>query len=149
MGATFLEKTPNKITVEIKDKKADYEILRIFEFNSDRKRMSIMLKSQKHVRLFIKGADSVIIDRLSKKNKKRAQLFVENIVMKLNEFSKQGLRTLCVAMKVLDVKEAEEILRKIDKIPENPEKQKAAGIYFIYFQMNKLLYYNKISFSIF
>lgn len=136
MGATFLDKTPNKITVEIKDKKADYEILRIFEFNSDRKRMSIMLKSQKHVRLFIKGADSVIIDRLSKRNKKRAQLFVENIVMKLNEFSKQGLRTLCVAMKVLDVKEAEEILKKIDNIPENSEKEKAAGIYFIYFQMN-------------
>lgn len=132
MGATFLSKTPNTITVEIKDKRTDYEILRIFEFNSDRKRMSIMLKSQKHVRLFIKGADNVIIDRLSKKNKRRAQLFVEKIVMKLNEFSKQGLRTLCVAMKVLEPRDAEEILKKIDIIPDNPEKEKAVGMH-IYF----------------
>ena len=123
--------------MKIKDKRTEYEILRVFEFNSDRKRMSIMLKRQNRVKLFIKGADNVIFDRLSKK---RPQLFLKDIMMKLDEFSKQGLRTLCIAMKVLDIKDAENILRKIDKLSQNPEKEKAAGIcfiFYIYYFINK------------
>jgi len=124
MNAGFVEKTPKKIIVKIKERKLEYEILRVFEFNSDRKRMSILLKRSNRVKLFIKGADNVILARLSKK---KPQLFLKDIMLKLDEFSKLGLRTLCIAMKVLEVKEAESLLSQLDKLPENDEKDKIAG----------------------
>lgn len=43
-----------------------FPVYRRMEFNSDRKRMSIVLKDPEdgHYKLFIKGADSIIKDRL-------------------------------------------------------------------------------------
>ena len=45
-----------------------FELFRRIEFNSDRKRMSIMLKDPEDgkIKLYVKGADSIIIDRLDK-----------------------------------------------------------------------------------
>lgn len=44
----------------------DYEVFRTMEFNSDRKRMSVLLKDKLdgQYKLLIKGADSIILDRL-------------------------------------------------------------------------------------
>lgn len=43
-----------------------YEVFRRMEFNSDRKRMSIIVRDpiDKHIKMFVKGADSIIKDRL-------------------------------------------------------------------------------------
>lgn len=48
----------------------EFKVLRIMEFNSDRKRMSILVKDpvDKLYKLYCKGADSVIKERLSHKN---------------------------------------------------------------------------------
>jgi magnesium-transporting ATPase (P-type) len=45
-----------------------YPVFRRMEFNSDRKRMSVIIKDPKddHYKLYIKGADSIIKDRLDK-----------------------------------------------------------------------------------
>lgn len=45
-----------------------YELYRRVEFNSDRKRMSVIIKDPEDglIKLFIKGADSIIKDRLDK-----------------------------------------------------------------------------------
>lgn len=45
-----------------------FEVLRKMEFNSDRKRMSVLLKDpiDGKLKLYIKGADSIIKDRLDK-----------------------------------------------------------------------------------
>ena len=47
--------------------------MRRMEFNSDRKRMSILVKDPKDdkIKLYIKGADSIIIERLNKEAIKR------------------------------------------------------------------------------
>ena len=47
--------------------------MRRMEFNSDRKRMSILVKDPKDgkIKLYIKGADSIIIERLDKEAIKR------------------------------------------------------------------------------
>ena len=129
MGIKFLGRTPKKISVKLGEKTTDFEIVRIFEFNSDRKRMSILLKKHGRIKLFMKGADNVILSRLSKK---KPQLFLKNVLMKLDEFSKRGLRTLCVAMKVLEPREVEHILKKIDKLADNIDKPRLTG----YFKFN-------------
>ena len=43
------------------------ELLRLFEFDSDRKRMSVIVRHQGVIKLYVKGADSIIKSRLSEK----------------------------------------------------------------------------------
>jgi magnesium-transporting ATPase (P-type) len=75
------------------------------EFNSDRKRMSILFRDPNDgkIKLFMKGADSIMLERVdeeqySNKVKKKVDWFVD-------QSSKQGLRTLLMGMKVVDEKE--------------------------------------------
>ena len=41
-----------------------YDLLCILDFNNIRKRMSVILKKDNKIRLFCKGADSIIYERL-------------------------------------------------------------------------------------
>jgi len=45
-----------------------YEVKRKMEFNSDRKRMSVIIRdpADQKIKLLIKGADSIILDRLDR-----------------------------------------------------------------------------------
>ena len=80
-----------------------YNILNVLTFNSQRKRMSIILKDETGtIKLYIKGADCEIKKRLSKKNK---NFYVSNIIKKVDEYSSKGYRTLLVAYKILSKKE--------------------------------------------
>jgi len=82
--------------------KHSFELLHCFEFNSDRKRMSILVKEKGIVKLFIKGADSMIKSLL---NNKVDQPFKKFCEYKIDEFSKIGFRCLCIAMKVISDQE--------------------------------------------
>jgi len=42
------------------------ELLHLFEFDSDRKRMSVVIQHNGVIKLYTKGADSIIKARLSK-----------------------------------------------------------------------------------
>ncbi|VDM29805.1 unnamed protein product [Toxocara canis] len=47
-------------------KEEKYEVLNVLEFTSDRRRMGVIVKSPAgNIKLYIKGADSVILPRLS------------------------------------------------------------------------------------
>lgn len=83
------------------------------EFNSDRKRMSIILKDPKDglIKMYTKGADSIIKSRLDPKQ-------IDKIIMGdtddfLTKASLKGLRTLLMAMKVIDESEYKEFAKKI------------------------------------
>lgn len=62
----FTERTDtNEIVVNYLGNIFKYKLLHIFEFNSDRKRMSVVLRDEnKKIKLICKGADSVISKRL-------------------------------------------------------------------------------------
>ena len=71
------------------------------DFNSDRKRMSVLLRDpvDGKIKLLIKGADSVIKERLDmnqypKKMDEMTEWFLDTA-------SRQGLRTLLMGMKVV------------------------------------------------
>ena len=79
-----------------------FEIESLMDFNSDRKRMSILVRDlrDEKIKLYIKGADSEIKKRLKPDGQDpNIVSAVENFV---SESSTQGLRTLLFAMKVLD-----------------------------------------------
>lgn len=73
-----------------------YQRLAVLEFSSDRKRMSVMVKDQKgQIWLYTKGAESHVIPLCSKTTNTMLSMTQEHV----NEFAKQGLRTLAVARK--------------------------------------------------
>lgn len=63
-GFVFKERTPNSITIEVMGTKEVYELLCILDFNNVRKRMSVILRKDGQIKLYCKGADNVIYERL-------------------------------------------------------------------------------------
>jgi phospholipid-transporting ATPase len=90
-----------------------YKLLHVLEFNSTRKRMSVIVRDMnvgyEKVVLYTKGADSVIMAR-------RDMGVDEEVMAKTNEHLKQygniGLRTLLVGYRVLDSEYYEEWNKK-------------------------------------
>ncbi|XP_071559321.1 phospholipid-transporting ATPase ID isoform X4 [Temnothorax nylanderi] len=97
-GFVFKERSPNSITIEVMGKKEIYELLCILDFNNVRKRMSVILRKDGHLRLYCKGADSVIYERL----KKDSDEIMAKTLDHLNKFAGEGLRTLCLSVRDLD-----------------------------------------------
>ncbi|KAI4458436.1 putative phospholipid-transporting atpase [Holotrichia oblita] len=97
-GFVFLERSPNTITVEVMNNREVYELLCILDFNNVRKRMSVILRKDGRLRLYCKGADNVIYERLRPGNEEMKLRTQEH----LNKFAGEGLRTLCLASRDLD-----------------------------------------------
>ena len=74
-----------------------YELLCILDFNNVRKRMSVILKREGKIRLYCKGADTVILQRLGPGQER----MVADTHEHLDRFACDGLRTLVVGTKDL------------------------------------------------
>ncbi|XP_024528142.1 probable phospholipid-transporting ATPase IA [Selaginella moellendorffii] len=99
-GYRLLDRTPNEIVVSCEDTGFEKQtVLAVLEFTSDRKRMSIICKdSSGRIKLFCKGADTVVMKRLSKNQ----DASIETTVEHLEKFACSGYRTLCIAQRELD-----------------------------------------------
>ncbi|XP_041980875.1 probable phospholipid-transporting ATPase IM isoform X4 [Aricia agestis] len=98
-GFVFRERSPNTITIEVMGKTEVYELLCILDFNNVRKRMSVILKKDGEIRLYTKGADNVIYDRLKKNDQEEVKSKTQE---HLNKFAGEGLRTLALAWRPLE-----------------------------------------------
>ncbi len=98
MNFAFVGASSNTIDMRINNQAQKIELFNSFEFDSTRKRMSVIVKHNGQYKLLIKGADNIIRLRLSNNVK---QPFLENAIELLSDFSKIGLRTLMMAMKIL------------------------------------------------
>ncbi|OWB86297.1 hypothetical protein B5S33_g4983 [[Candida] boidinii] len=101
LGYKFTIRKPSSITIDIQGTVKSYELLNICEFNSTRKRMSAIFRCPDgSIRLYIKGADTVIYSRLQEDNP-----FMEATTRHLEEFAVEGFRTLCLATRVIPEEE--------------------------------------------
>lgn len=110
MGFKFVIRRPSGVTIqtEMNGETSLYELLNICEFNSTRKRMSAIFRCPDGIiRLFCKGADTVILERLSQND---PQPFVDSTIRHLEEFASEGLRTLCIASRIVSEEEYAEWL---------------------------------------
>jgi len=100
--ACFTERTSDTISIVINKNIEKYKILRVIEFSSDRKMMSVIVVRQGDGKVFnfVKGADMAIIPRMTESSKKESGSTIEL----MNDYASQGLRTLMFGMKVLDSK---------------------------------------------
>ncbi|XP_063830250.1 probable phospholipid-transporting ATPase IM [Ostrinia nubilalis] len=97
-GFVFRERSPNSITIEVMGNKEEYDLLCILDFNNVRKRMSVILRKDGEIRLYTKGADNVIYDRLKSNQAEVKSRTQEH----LNKFAGEGLRTLALAWRPLE-----------------------------------------------
>eukprot|EP00759_Apiculatamorpha_spiralis_P037992 PhF_6_TR37527/c1_g1_i2/m.55513/K14802/DRS2, ATP8A; phospholipid-transporting ATPase len=97
----FVEKRDTTIVVNNGGRRETWEILNIFEFNSTRKRMSVIVRDpRKRLMLLCKGADTVVYDRLRRDPANKA---VHDATLGLlTKFAAEGLRTLVLAVSYLD-----------------------------------------------
>ncbi|XP_034454748.1 phospholipid-transporting ATPase IA [Hippoglossus hippoglossus] len=100
LGFVFSGRTPDTVIAEMLGTEERYELLHVLEFTSVRKRMSVIMRTASgKIRLYCKGADTVIYDRLADSSR-----YKEITLKHLEQFATEGLRTLCFA--VADVSES-------------------------------------------
>lgn len=94
MNIEFVRSTQSTTTVRVKGNEKTFELLEVFPFTSDRKRMSVIIKSNGVIKMYSKGADSIIKARLANDSHL-------NLDDELNRFARIGLRTLLIAMRTI------------------------------------------------
>ncbi|KAM4796920.1 phospholipid-transporting ATPase IB [Rhinophrynus dorsalis] len=93
LGYTFTARTPHSVIIDAMGKEQTFELLSVLEFSSNRKRMSVIVRTPSgNLRLYCKGADNVIFERLSRESQ-----YMEQTINHLEQFASEGLRTLCIA----------------------------------------------------
>ncbi|KAL5734266.1 hypothetical protein ACOSP7_032127 [Xanthoceras sorbifolium] len=105
-GFMLVERTSGHIAIDVQGERKRFNVLGLHEFDSDRKRMSVILGCpDKTVRLFVKGADTSmfnVIDKASNMN------IIRETEAHLYAYSSMGLRTLVVGMRELNASEFEQ-----------------------------------------
>ncbi|XP_078587459.1 phospholipid-transporting ATPase VA-like [Branchiostoma floridae x Branchiostoma japonicum] len=102
-GYTLLERTPRSVRVRKPDQsEITLAILNILHFDSTRKRMSVVVRypEKGEIVLYCKGADEAIFSQLDANadGQQEKQVTVEGNLL---DYSQEGLRTLCMARKVM------------------------------------------------
>ncbi|XP_043218324.1 phospholipid-transporting ATPase ID-like isoform X2 [Amphibalanus amphitrite] len=97
-GFVFLSRTPSSITIRTPRGEEEHEVLCILDFNNVRKRMSVILRHGGKIRLYCKGADNIVFERLGNVEPETKARTEEH----LQKFAGEGLRTLVLAYKELD-----------------------------------------------
>jgi phospholipid-transporting ATPase len=111
LGYRFTNRRPRSVIFEAGGQELEYELLAVCEFNSTRKRMSTIFRCPDgKVRIYTKGADTVILERLHPDNPT-----VEATLQHLEEYASDGLRTLCLAMREIPEDEFQQWYQIFDK----------------------------------
>lgn len=103
LGWTLVSRSTRELCLRVADatgaeSEVKYELLHVIEFNSTRKRMSVIVRSPEgKLMLLTKGADSVIYERLATDSAHRG-----STQTRLDAYAAAGLRTLCIAWAPLD-----------------------------------------------
>ncbi|XP_066146792.1 probable phospholipid-transporting ATPase IA isoform X1 [Euwallacea fornicatus] len=96
-GYVFKSRTPDYVDINALGVDERYEILSVLEFTSARKRMSVIVRDPNgKIKLFCKGADTVIYERLD--NNASSREYKDLLLQHLESFATEGLRTLCCAV---------------------------------------------------
>ncbi|KAJ3355905.1 hypothetical protein GGF32_001766 [Allomyces javanicus] len=114
LGYVFHTRRPTSIAVNVRGRDMEIEVLNICEFNSTRKRMSAILRfPDGTIKLYCKGADTVILERLDQRPGSNPN--VDSTMAALEDYASEGLRTLCIAYRVISEAEYTQWAQVYDK----------------------------------
>lgn len=117
---TLQSRTPEQVVVDFAALgPLTFQLLHILPFDSVRKRMSVVVRHplSNQVVVYTKGADSTIMELLSVASpdgpglEKQQMMIREKTQKHLEDYAKRGLRTLCIAKRVMSDTEYAEWLR--------------------------------------
>jgi phospholipid-translocating ATPase len=130
-GVTLKARTPDSLTVDVPGlTSVNYDILHVLAFTSERKRMSVILRDHvtQEIILYCKGADSSMYNILRPEsfqpgaangrrspiqNRGTTQEALAEVTQRhMDGFARDGLRTLCIAKRVIDPNEYDKWLKK-------------------------------------
>uniref|UniRef100_A0A8C7FWE5 Phospholipid-transporting ATPase n=1 Tax=Oncorhynchus kisutch TaxID=8019 RepID=A0A8C7FWE5_ONCKI len=110
-GFVFRSRTPETVTLYEMGTAVNYQLLAILDFNNVRKRMSVIVRNPAgHIKLYCKGADTIIFDRLDPSNHVLMNTTSEHLYV---GFYTTCLRTLALAYKDLDENVLEEWMKRL------------------------------------
>ncbi|CEM36626.1 unnamed protein product [Vitrella brassicaformis CCMP3155] len=103
-------RTSTTLTLDIQGEPQTVQIVGINEFNSNRKRMSIVVREhgKEGAMLYCKGADSAMLERLAPNQNEQ----IAKVRRHINEFAVKGLRTMVLARRRLDQSEYESFSKR-------------------------------------
>lgn len=105
-GFMLIERTSGHIVIDIQGERQRFNVLGLHEFDSDRKRMSVILGCPDNtVKVFVKGADTTMFGVI---DKSLSSNVVQATEQHLQSYSSMGLRTLVVGMREMSASEFEE-----------------------------------------
>ncbi|KAF8221432.1 phospholipid-translocating P-type ATPase [Tricholoma matsutake] len=100
VGFPFIGKGKDHLDIEVIGQVERYTPMRVLEFSSTRKRMSVIMRCPDgRLILYCKGADSVIYARLRTDHD---PVLKEQTTKDMEMFANSGLRTLCIAYRYLE-----------------------------------------------
>lgn len=110
-----------KMIVDVNGREVQYEVLNVLEYTSERKRMSVIIKMPDGtIRLYAKGADSVILPLPDQCNKVPQQ-----IICSVDKYARDGYRTLVFAYNDLNPNFYNDWSQKYNEaITETPQNKK-------------------------
>lgn len=112
VGFPFISKSRERIDIEVMGQPESYVLLKVLDFNSTRKRMSVIVRNpQGQIVLYCKGADSVIYERIAENHDLALK---EKTSKDMETFANGGLRTLCIAYRLMSDEEYLEWSRVYD-----------------------------------
>lgn len=137
MGFSFLSRQGKRLRVDILGTEYEFQLLNVLEFNSTRKRMSVIVRRPapwNDIVLYCKGADNVILERLQDQPLKDELL--QQTKQDVDSFSNDGLRTLVLGYKIFTKEEyekwnaqleeastaAENRTEKVDRVQDEMER---------------------------
>ena len=96
-GVEFLgEDDDFNVVIDVFGEKRKYKKLEVFEFDSDRKRMTVIVETpEKKICAYMKGADMLVLPRLANHNS------IDFTLQKLNQSAEIGLRTQLMCVKYI------------------------------------------------
>lgn len=102
-GFMLIERTSGHIDIDVLGQRQRYDVLGLHEFDSDRKRMSVIVGCpDKTIKLFVKGADSSMFGVIDKSLDLDVVHATES---HLHKYASLGLRTLVIGMRDLSTTE--------------------------------------------
>ncbi|KAL6302940.1 phospholipid-translocating P-type ATPase [Sparassis latifolia] len=124
VGFPFVQKSRDGIDIEVMGQPERYVPLQMLEFDSTRKRMSVIVRNpQGQLVLYCKGADSVIYQRLTPDHDSDLKAKTSQ---DMEAFANGGLRTLCIAYRYLTEDEYTEWQRLYDAATSSIDDREAA-----------------------
>ena len=121
LGYTFLSRENNRVSILVyddekqEDEMREFDVLQKFDFTSERQRSSIIVRdlSSNKIMIYVKGSDKKIF---AGKGKFSADNIYEISQKHVDQFARQGLRTLCYSFKYLDENEYNNWVKEYDDL---------------------------------